>query len=164
MFAVAPFVRGHYYFAQFNTVPSLTSRSATAPPCPAKVKDMDDAGPGRPPLERLRYRYRSHELGRAAMQPLHRIPELVRANFRTHGSILGDLPARARLPRSSADGLRCDWLADILRQQQRAWPQRRLLLSAVRAEAPPAHTAATRPGSTAGPMKKRPLSDATNQG
>ena len=84
-----------------------------------KVEDMDDAVPGRPPLDRLGYWHRSHELGRAAMQPLHRIPELVRVNFRSHGAMSKWPTAASRdCLGSISDDLQFEWLADILCEQQ----------------------------------------------
>ena len=86
---------------------------------PPKVEDMDDAVPGRSPLEYLGYRHRLHELGRAAMQPLHRIPELVRVNFRSH-AVMSKWPTAASRDclGSISDDLQFEWLADILREQQ----------------------------------------------
>jgi hypothetical protein len=86
-------------------------------PMPPKVEDMDDAVPGRSPLEHLGYRHRLHELGRAAMQPLHRIPELVRVNFRSHGAM-----SKGFRREPISDGTQFEWLADILREQQ--WARR----------------------------------------
>ena len=88
-------------------------------PMPPKVEDMDDAVPGRSPLKHLGYRHRLHELGRAAMQPLHRIPELVRVNFRSHAAMSKWPTAASRdCLGSISDDLQFEWLADILREQQ----------------------------------------------
>ena len=93
-------------------------RSIGRPIDAPEVEDMDDAVPGRPCLERLGYRCRLHELGGAAVQPLHRIPELVRVNFRSHSARSSrGLPPRAETASArSPDGLQ--GLADILREQQ----------------------------------------------
>jgi hypothetical protein len=98
--------------------PRRPSTAMVGRPMPPEVEDMGDAVPGRSPLERLGYRHRLHELGGAAVQPLHRIPELVRVNFRSHSARSAwGLPPRAETASTrSRDGLQ--WLADILREQQ----------------------------------------------
>jgi hypothetical protein len=51
------------------------------------------------------------------MQPLHRIPELVRVNFRSHGAM-----SKGFRREPISDGTQFEWLADILREQQ--WARR----------------------------------------